>query len=188
MSTPNIHPETGIRYGVICPSFVDQWYEWSHAVVDEQCPHCGSGKVEIIDDVNGGYRCEDCKATFMEDESEDITVVGRTYTTIRYKANQAVEGEEIIISESPYFTYARLCAPTFPNAGDLNSAIAIVISESDGYKTYCFGHTWYNNGAAPYPIYKVSDGTLKWPGVKKVKKNVETSSIIQFKRSIVIDF
>lgn len=183
----NINPETGIRFGVICPSDVENWYDWSSAVVDDKCPYCQGTNVNLTDEVNGCYTCEGCKATFMEDESEDFTEVGREYITERYKAIQLVEGENIVVEKSPYFTYSRLCSPCYPNAGDLASGIAIVVDESSGYKTYCFGHTWYENGIAPFPIYRVSDGTLRWRGPRKKKKK---SGLILTprKRSISLDF
>lgn len=183
----NINLETGIRFGVIYPNYVDNWYEWSDAVVDDKCPHCQGSDFDITDSVNGIYICEGCKKTFMEDESEEFTVVGREYITERYKAIQLEEGENIVVEKSPYFTYSRLCSPCYPNAGDLASGIAIVVDESSGYKTYCFGHTWYENGIAPFPIYKVSDGTLRWRGPRKKKKK---SGLILTprKRSISLDF
>lgn len=186
----NINLETEIRFGVICPSYVDNWYEWSDAVVDDKCPHCQGSDFSIVDEVNGVYICEGCKKTFMEDESGDFTVVGREYITQQYKAIQLVEGENIVIEKSPYFTYARLCSPCYPNAGDLASGIAIVVDEESGYKTYCFGHTWYENGTAPFPIYKVSDGTLRWPGPGRKKKKEKKSGLVLTprKRSISLDF
>lgn len=197
MSQPNIDPGTGIRYGVICPSFVENWYEFSHAVIDDKCPQCGSYELDIIDSINGGYICEGCKATYAEDESEDITQVGRTYTSISYKANQVEEGDHIVVSQSPYFTYARLCAPTYPNAGDLDSAVAMSISDFDGFKTYCLGHKWFEGGEAPhfeggiapYPVYRVSDGLLIPPPIYEAKRKKKTKPlVIEIARSISLDF
>lgn len=71
-----------------------------------------------------------------------------------YKAQTGLEGE-IMCIESPYYTRCRRCSPCYPNAGDLNTP-----DDEYGMRTYCFGHDWFDNGVAPYRVYRVSDNTI----------------------------
>lgn len=152
---------------MICPSLVDNWYEWSNAVIDDRCPSCGSDRVALTDVVHVSYFCSGCKTNFTSDESEESEVVGRVYKTIQYKAEQHEEGQNIIITHSPYYTWAMLCSPCYPNAGDIDSSIAAVIDAQSGYKTYCFGHNWFENGIAPYPLIRVSDNRVMSPPAQR---------------------
>lgn len=51
-------------------------------------------------------------------------------------------------------------APCAPGAGYLSNPCP------DGPKTYCFGHDWFENDVAPYPVYRVDTGELVPPPVK----------------------
>lgn len=59
---------------------------------------------------------------------------------------------DIFVTESPYYTLAPLCSPCAPNAAYLPSA------NESGFKAYCFGHDWFDDGVAPYPVYSVETG------------------------------
>lgn len=73
-----------------------------------------------------------------------------------YSAESDDSGD-IFITKSPFYTNAQFCSPCAPGAGYLMSPCA------DGPKTYCFGHDWYDNGKAPYPVYSVETGKLIKP-------------------------
>lgn len=61
---------------------------------------------------------------------------------------------EIMVFKSPFFTETRECSPCFPNAGNLED-------HEDGYlKTYCLGHTEFEDERAPYPVYSVETGKI----------------------------
>ncbi len=80
---------------------------------------------------------------------------GWTLDDGEYKAVDCLD-TEIMIIQSPYYTLAPFCSPCCPGAGNLDQA-------GDGVKTYCFGHEWFDGGRAPYPVYRVSDGSLVEP-------------------------
>jgi len=64
---------------------------------------------------------------------------------------------DVFIIESPYYTYAQFCSPCAPGACHLNNPI----SEKDpNNKCYCFGHEWFENEKAPYPVYSVETDEL----------------------------
>jgi len=59
---------------------------------------------------------------------------------------------EIMILRSPYYTKAGFCSPCVPGACHLSEPC------NDGEKAYCFGHDWFDDGVAPYPVYSVETG------------------------------
>ena len=64
---------------------------------------------------------------------------------------------DIFVMESPFYTYAPLCSPCAPNA------VYLADANESGLKGYCFGHDWFEDGVAPYPVYRVSDDSLVGP-------------------------
>lgn len=69
-----------------------------------------------------------------------------------YKASQSGDDCDIFIVESPYYTTCQFCSPCAPGAGYIMNTV------KDGVKAYCFGHEWFENGKAPYPVYDVKTG------------------------------
>ena len=129
----NIDHKTGIRYGVISQNSVLQ------AWCDSSEPFYGS--------ISPG---------------EDEEPVGFTYDDEGYKAETCLD-TDIMIIESPFFTYCKFCSPCCPGAGDLNSPM----SANDGIRAYCFGHDWFDDGKAPYTVWCVSDHMVVLPKEKK---------------------
>jgi hypothetical protein len=74
-----------------------------------------------------------------------------------YMAEQTYDDPDIFITKSPYYTLCAYCSPCAPGAG------YIVDSRKDGIKAYCFGHSFYESGKAPYPVYSVKTGKLVEP-------------------------
>lgn len=70
-----------------------------------------------------------------------------------YKAIDCLDSN-VMVLESPFYTFACFCSPCVPGAGDINSP------DPDGVKAYCFGHDFFDDGVAPYPVYRVSDDSL----------------------------
>jgi hypothetical protein len=56
----------------------------------------------------------------------------------------------VMLVRSPYYTYARLCSPCYPNAGNLDQW------DEDGFRTYCFDPSWFDD-KCPYPVFRVED-------------------------------
>jgi hypothetical protein len=58
---------------------------------------------------------------------------------------------DVWVLKSPFYTHAQFCSPCAPGAGHLGNPCPT------GPKTYCLGPDWFEDGEAPYPIYKVED-------------------------------
>ncbi len=87
----------------------------------------------IQDGFNDGYQGEDEQFEYTKDG---------------YRISNSPSLVCLFIERSEYYTYARGCSPCAPNAGDLDN--------TDGdIKTYCLGHSWFESGTAPYPVYSV---------------------------------
>jgi hypothetical protein len=83
---------------------------------------------------------------------------------------------DIMIIKSPYYTYAQFCSPCAPGAGYLMNWFKMEngyspetlgieqfekMAQAAGFpKVYCFGHDWFGNGIAPYPVFNVETGEL----------------------------
>ena len=69
-----------------------------------------------------------------------------------YSAIQHADDPDIFITRSPFYTLCTFCSPCAPGAGYLLSP--------GNVKAYCFSHDWWENGKAPYSVYRVADDTL----------------------------
>lgn len=163
----NIDRKTGIRYGVISQhSVLQAWADSSEADYGSPyCPCCGNDAAEYDsekdDDFESShgcadYMCESCKLVFDSSEAFSDEPLGFHYSGDGYEASSCLDSD-IIITLSPFFTLANYCSPCVPGAGNLNSA------NDDGIRAYCFGHDWFENGRAPYPVYSVETGQLVEP-------------------------
>ena len=163
MGLSNIDRATGIRYGCINQNTVSQaWCESSEPQYGPPaCPECGAEVVEVDYDrmegwshyrKRGGcddYACENCEHTLSNDDVYGDEPIAWTVDDGEYQAEDCLD-HAIIITKSPYYTYAPFCSPCVPGAGDLDSA-------GEGVKAYCLGHDWFDEGVAPYPIYNVDN-------------------------------
>jgi hypothetical protein len=166
----NIDTRTRIRYGVISQHSVGQaWYDSAEADYGPAtCPQCGNEATDDLTDAyddetgeayeNDGrdYACHTCKRTFWSDEAFGDEPTGWSLDDGEYKAIDCLDSEIMIIS-SPYYTFAPFCSPCVPGAGNLDSA------REDGVKSYCFGHEWFDDGKAPYRVFRVEDDTEVLP-------------------------
>jgi hypothetical protein len=170
MGQTNIDRETGIRYGVINLNSEDMtefaWEDFEADYGDPTCGKCGNELVTFDEDRgHGDYEeedgqdlaCEYCERT-CEDGSDIYgeEPIGWTLDDGEYEATASADGDCFIV-KSPYFTRAEFCSPCAPGAGHLGSP------DPDGPRTYCFGHDWFRGELAPYPVYRVSDGTMVHP-------------------------
>lgn len=181
----NINKDTGIRFGVIPANHVGQaWYDSSEPDYGEPtCPKCGNKAVErhtVSEQLENGvavsvddetreayepyrkhgfneYACDDCKILLSSDDVWGDNPHGFTLDDGEYKAEQGGDDCDIFILKSPYFTYAQFCSPCAPGACYLLNNIE---TPSDNNKAYCFGHDWFEDGKAPYPVYSVESGLL----------------------------
>lgn len=155
----NRNSETGIRNGVISQNYVGQaWFDSSEAYYGKpHCPECGS---ELPEDVNDGDTCQ-CgnHIKWVGEECFGDEPISHYYEQNGYSA-ECGESGDIFVCKSPYFTYAQFCSPCAPGACYLTNALD---EPDDNNKAYCFGHDWFDDNKAPYPVYSVETGELVNP-------------------------
>lgn len=168
----NFDPKTNIHFGVINQHEVCQaWYDLSEAYYGEpHCPKCGNDAIKTADEPDeenkpetanyeiargccGDYMCHDCKYFFDADEAFGDEPISHYIDDEEYSAEAGEDGD-IFITKSPYYTKCQYCSPCAPGAGYLMNPC------EDGVKSYCFGQDWFEDGVAPYPVYRVADDTL----------------------------
>lgn len=173
--TTNIDHETGIRFGVIPTIDVGQaWYDSAEADYgDPHCPKCGNA-VSTDTDFDGiedfeqfasfqpvagcaDCCCHRCRITIDSADCFPDEAIAFTLDNEGYCAAQSGDDCDIFITKSPFYTHADFCSPCAPGACYLRSPC------DKGAKAYCFGHDWFEDGKAPYPVYRVSDGSLVEP-------------------------
>jgi hypothetical protein len=178
----NIDTETGIRYGVINQNEVLQtWADSSLPYYAPYCPYCVEQAAETYEAMVELPECPKCHHKFNPDQSFDnFDPAGFTYDSDGYQCNQSYDDTDIFILKSPYYTYAGFCSPCAPGAGYLMSPFTMSkempIDDSlplGGYaahaiasgfpKVYCFDHSFFDNGKAPYPVFSVETGELVNP-------------------------
>lgn len=170
MGRANIDKATGIRYGVISQNEILQaWCDEAEADYGKPtCPNCGSDTVDAskVDEEDGTdeaewthtkYGCDDhacrhCRSYFDSSEVYGDEALGFTYEAHGYEASQGSDGD-IFVTKSPYCTYAAFCSPCAPGAVYLMDSRKP--ETESGAMGYCFGHDWFEDGKAPYPVYRV---------------------------------
>jgi len=170
MGQTNIDPENGIRYGVISQYSLDYWEEGSEPDYGKAtCPDCGTpaddideapedyGALEDWEDNGNEYCCLKCRYSFEAEEAWGDEPLGWVYDKGGYEAHQTRDDSDIWVTKSPYYTRAQFCSPCAPGACHLDHPMP------EGEKAYCFGHDWFEGGVAPYPVYRVEDGSLVKP-------------------------
>lgn len=159
--------ETGIRYGVIPMNSLHEW-AWESVEADygePHCPKCGnkvSDYSEFPDTEEeytayyqscSDYFCENCKLILGSYDATGDEPICHILDDEEYKGQVDSTGDLFII-KSPYYTHAQFCSPCAPGAGYLLNYC------EDGPKVYCLGKDWFTDEKCPYPVYRVSDGSL----------------------------
>ena len=159
MGKTNIDRATGIRYGVLSQDAVLQaWADSSEPDYGVPfCPYCGD-ELEDWDE-------RLCLACGRELDPEDWDFTGPSCFYCQedgYEAGTCLD-TDIMIYKSPYFTYGEFGSPCVPgaivleeNAGDFQRKFHN-LSLTDG-RAYCFGPDWFEDGVAPYPVFRVDTG------------------------------
>lgn len=169
MGKTNIDTATGIRFGVIPLNTLSEYAieDFEADYGEATCGHCGNAAVEYDDEKHGEYEagagcsdyaCEDCERSFDSSDAYGEDPIGHTLDDGEYKATLDTCNDVFIVS-SPYFTYAGFCSPCAPGA-------CYLTDRSEDAKAYCFGHDWFADGVAPYPVYRVDTGELVQPEAK----------------------
>lgn len=174
----NVDHATGIRYGVISMHAVTQaWCDSSEADYGEaHCPMC-EGPVVSADELTSDefdnfnapehgcadYGCRQCEHTFDSSECFPEDALSHGYADDGYEAVQGHDDSDIFITLSPFYTWAPFASPCAPGAGYISDDASKARDESNGVKTYCFGHDWFEAGTAPYRVYRVADDSEVLP-------------------------
>ena len=174
LGTSNVNVSTGIRYGVISSHSVPYEYQddFEQYYGEPTCPECGNKAEDATEYFNAhpngedlpsysehgcdDYVCETCQHCLDSSEVYSEESLGFTYEREGYKLTNCLD-TDIFVIESPFYTRAQFCSPCVPGAGNLDTPV------EDGPKTYCLGHEWFEDGKAPYPVFKVSDDSPVMP-------------------------
>jgi hypothetical protein len=162
--TTNVDRATGIRFGVISMHDLEEWASegFEPQYGNASCPYCGNeaaasdegeGDRDDYEEIHRGreFACDSCRVKFdgqdaFPEEPHGYTLDGE------YKAEWHNDGDVFVLS-SPYYTHAAFCSPCAPGACHLSSP------HEGGERCYCFGHDWFEGNKAPYPVFRVSDGS-----------------------------
>jgi len=93
------------------------------------------------------------------EETPGNVATGYYIDNAEYRAYQRSDDPEIMITKSPYFTYAQFCSPCAPGAVYLMNWLP-KSNPVENNRGYCFGHDWFESGKVPYPVYSVKTGKL----------------------------
>ncbi len=167
ITTSNHDQETGYRYGVISPHSINQ-----DALGDVYAngidPHYEAGKEELLNDIkelceNHNLDYERINTDSFVDEFSDNYQDGGDgqcdYSDKEYTLHVSGDNFGIFVMKSPYYTYCRGCSPCAPGAGDLDASFdpdEYEITEAY-HRTLCLGHDWFDDGKAPYRVFRVED-------------------------------
>lgn len=169
----NRNKQTGIRFGVIPANDVGQaWFDGAEASYGEpHCPHCGNEAIDyhkaketLNDDIDSwpsephecdDFACLSCKRLFGSESAFPESPLAFSINEGGYKAAQGGDEPDIFILLSPFYTFAQFCSPCAPGACYLRNPLS---GQPDNNKCYCFGHDWFEDGKAPYPVYSVETG------------------------------
>jgi len=158
----NVDLKTGIRFGVISQHAVSEaWCDSAEPDYGEPtCGKCGNPAQEGCiddepdypewDDEGMDYFCRDCKRSFNSEDAFRDEPLGWSFEDSEYTLTDCLDSD-VFVLKSPYYTFAQFCSPCVPGAGNLDTPV------SNGVKTYALGHDWFEDGKAPYTVYRIAD-------------------------------
>lgn len=173
MGRTNINHETGIRFGVISMHDISQaWADSSEGYYGEPtCPKCGDTVCSEADTADydsddyaqyehgcADYVCHECKHTLDSSDVYPEEPIGHSLDVDGVKATDCLDSD-VMVLDSPFYTFAPFCSPCVPGAGNLDNAQTPTDGDMrDAWaKAYCFGHEWFEDGKAPYRVFRVVD-------------------------------
>lgn len=168
MGTANFDKETGIHYGAISQDSVmgEVLSEMEFDYGDPTCPECMSTVVDFDDDTHENYKqfsrgcwdyaCENCALIFDGEDVYPEDPLGMYIEDKDYTVVSCLDNDLMVIN-SPYYTYAQYCSPCVPGAGNIDNPL----HKDDGIKTYCLGKDFFDEySPLPYVVYRVSDNAV----------------------------
>ena len=160
----NVDEEFNIHYGIIPEYAVTQAWSDAEAIYGDfeiECPECDV-VIETVDGV-GPDECPECGADVSAEFQggyEYSEPIGFRYDQEGYEASQNAGDRDIIILKAPFYTYAQFCSPCAPGAGYVLNWLKEPVETN---KTFCFGHDWFDEGAAPYPVFSIITNERVYP-------------------------
>ena len=152
-------PTCGMCGNAAIPNDVDceQCEEMSNEMTrgDYHCHECGEEDPTKFDGATINIRCFYSDSAFPDEPN------GWAYDADGYKLADCLSNDVFVI-QSPFYTYARFCSPCVPGAGNLDSPLDLAHGNIDITmlpKIYCLGHDWFDDGKAPYKVFRVSDNS-----------------------------
>jgi hypothetical protein len=177
----NLDPETGIHYGT-CYINDLPFSEYALEDVYEGKPLRYTETMdEIVEDVKEEIKdlltslhekysflhshgetliqtiAEDAADDMMCSISDTLEIQDEIYLLedAHYKITIDTSDNGVWVLKSPYYSFCNKCSPCAPNAG--------YIGQEGSIKTYVFGHEYFEDEKAPYPVYSVATGNLIEP-------------------------
>ena len=98
-----------------------------------------------------------CQYVFDSDSAYPDEVVSWTYESNGYTLQTCLDSTELVVTRSPYYTYAQFCSPCVPGAGNLDTPLP---NNSGAPKTYCLDQAWFVNEQCPYAYWATTTGEL----------------------------
>lgn len=181
----NVNTQTGIRFGVISqntlnPEALDDVFQTGEDLDFESFRE--QVKADLLSAIEGalnnyliGSRLPDSAKDAADAAFDAISDnLGDCYentgdcTRMEYKRDgyhvRTDSSGDVWVFESAFFTYAQFCSPCAPGACYLSAFLCNPDPETDkDNRAYCFGHDWFDDGKAPYPVYSVETGELVQP-------------------------
>ena len=174
MGTTNVGAND-IRFGVIPINSLHDcfWEELESQYGDPTCPKCdnvATAPEDAPDDDHeegfepyrnrgccGDHYCLDCKIYFDSEDAFGDEPLGYTLDDNGI-VGESSDGIDLFVTSSPYYTHAEYCSPCAPGACYLLNPV-----DKQGPRAFCLPHEYFESGKAPYPVFRVSDGSLVKP-------------------------
>ena len=176
----NYDEKTGIAYGVISPHALnpDALDDLYNGGTD---PHYENAKEEFTNDIKTvldryGFsigQIDEVLSPAIDIFNESFESCGDgqcDYSDKDYTLHISGDNFGIFVIKSPYYTYCRKCSPCAPGAGDLNNPVDMdggggplepspyqLFSNQCGDKSYCLDSSFFDDGKAPYRVFRVED-------------------------------
>lgn len=158
-------PRNNFDYTAECGVFVCKDCGNAHYPMEltegQSCPDCNGETVETEFEIarheSEDYACHHCGKIFGSESAFPESPISHYIDYDEISAEQGGDDSDIFVSKSKFFTYAQFCSPCAPGACYLLNPLE---TPNDDNRAYCFGHDWFEDGVAPYPVYSVETGEL----------------------------
>lgn len=173
--------EIGIRFGVIPQNALDPdaaqdvWFHGRNLTFENYLAEAKDKIRNALSDFFSDYKhgdkpsklesaLADCFEVIEQDLSDGYDSGDDQYLYESEGYKVSTSETDLFIEQSPYFTYAQFCSPCAPGACYLLNPLETPVESN---RAYCFGHDWFEDATAPYPVYSVKTGKQVVPQEQK---------------------